>query len=354
MMHLSKLITLLCCLTLLSGCANYSSLFKNEPKPKATDSVSSEPLSAESGNGETSPQPEVSPTLTTRSFGQLARGHLDVLAGEIGDRLSGSGNETLAAEYIQGVFEEIGYTTEIQYFSAYDQGYGVNFASTNIIAIKKGLSDQQIIVGAHYDSVDQNGSQGADDNASGVAVLLETAEQVFDMETPYTIVFAAFGAEEEGLWGSENYVGQLKRSERKNIVGMVNLDCLIAGDKAYVYGNEGPGSMRDWVLEDAKGLGLRIEGKTDEELFNEDGTPCECSDFDAFEKSNIPYAYFEATDWDLSPDGMVQVDPQYGDDGEIRHTEYDTIDYLDKTFPGRINDHLKVFVTLLFDLVTQY
>jgi len=167
-------------------------------------------------------------------------------------------------------------------------------------------------------------------------------------------VFAAFGAEEEGLWGSANYVDQLKSSERKNIIGMINLDCLIAGDKAYVYGNDGPGSMRDWVLDDAKQQGLKIEGKTDEDLFNEDGIPRECSDFDAFEKSNIPYAYFEATDWDLSPDGMVQVDPQYGVDGKIRHTKYDTLGYIDQNFPGRIDDHLKVFVTLLYDLVTQY
>jgi len=133
-----------------------------------------------SGIEKSSPEPEVSPTPSTTAYGQSAREYLEVMAGDIGDRLSGSGNETLAAEYIQSVFEEIGYTTRIQDFSAYDYGDGVSFASTNIIAIKKGLSDRQIIVGAHYDSVEQNGSQGADDNASGVSVLLETAERVFE------------------------------------------------------------------------------------------------------------------------------------------------------------------------------
>lgn len=353
-MRLSKLISLVCCAALLSACAYFPSLFGNKPNSEASETITNEPAAVTSEIEITSAEPKASPTLSTISFGQSARGHLEVLAGEIGDRLAGSGNETLAAEYIQGVFEEIGYLTEIQYFSAFDYDYGASFTSTNIIAVKKGLSDQQIIVGAHYDSVEDDGSQGADDNASGVAVLLETAERVFNMETPYTIVFAAFGAEEEGLWGSENYVDQLNGFERKNIIGMVNLDCLIAGDKTYVYGNEGEGSMRDWLLEDAKQQGLKIEGKTDEDMFNEDGTPCECSDYDAFEKSNIPYAYFEATNWDLSPDGMVQVDPQFGVDGEIRHTEFDTIGYIDETFPGRIDDHLKVFTTLLYDLVTQY
>jgi len=341
-----RLFVFLVCMMLLSSCTFFQ--FSN------TDGINHE--ETETVTGELVTETSIIETAVPiqAAFGKNARLHLEVLAGEIGDRLSGSGNETSAAGYITSVFEEIGYTTETQWFMAYDDYEGTSFGSSNIVAVKQGKSDQQIIVGAHYDSVDDDGSQGADDNASGVAVLLETAERVFDKQTPYTIVFVAFGAEEEGLWGSAHYVDQLKRSEQKKIIGMINLDCLIAGDKVYVYGNEGTGSMRDWVLADAKQHGVKMEGRTDEDMFNEDGTPCECSDFDAFERSNIPYAYFEATDWDLSPDGMVQVDPQFGVDGEIRHTEFDTIDYIDKTFPGRIDDHLKVFATLLYDLVTQF
>lgn len=341
-----RLFICLICMMLLSSCAHFSFSNTDGIDHDETETVTGEIAAATSIVGTATPE--------QASFGKSARLHLKVLAGEIGDRLSGSGNETSAADYITDVFEKIGYTTETQWFMAYDDYEGASFGSSNIVAVKQGESDQQIIVGAHYDSVDDDGSQGADDNASGVAVLLETAERVFNEPTPYTIVFVAFGAEEEGLWGSAHYVDQLKRSEKKKIIGMINLDCLIAGDKVYVYGNEGAGSMRDWVLADAKKHGVKMEGRTDEDMFNEDGTPCECSDFDAFEKSNIPYAYFEATDWDLSPDGMIQVDPQYGIDGEIRHTEFDTISYLDETFPGRIDDHLKVFTTLLYDLITQF
>jgi hypothetical protein len=292
--------------------------------------------------------------ITRDEYGENARQYLEILAGDIGNRPSGSGNETSAANFIQRKLEEFGYTTETQWFTAYDDYEGASFGSFNIIAIKQGDSDKQIVIGAHYDSVDDEGSQGADDNASGVAVLLETAKRVVNIETPYTLVFVAFGAEEVGLWGSAYFVDELKTGEQINIIGMVNLDSLVAGDKAYVYGNEGPGSMRDWVLENAQHKGIKIEGRTDEEMFYEDGTPCECSDFDAFEKSHIPYVYFEATNWDLSSDGMVQVDPQFGLDGEIRHTEFDTIEYIDETFPGRIDDHLKTFVILVYNLVTKY
>jgi hypothetical protein len=348
-----RLITLLICLIFLMACFPFS-LFKADTAEILVTEISTEnSIDVESTPLTPDDTSELQP-LSQNEFGESARVHLEVLAGEIGDRLAGTGNETSAAEYIKSQFEAFGYTAETQWFTAYDDYEGVSFDSSNIIAVKQGRSDKQIIVGAHYDSVNDDGSQGADDNASGVAVLLETAERVFDEETPYTIVFVAFGAEEVGLWGSANYVDELNQSERKSIIGMVNLDSLIAGDKAYVYGNEGRGSMRDWVLENAKQKGIRIEGKTDEDLYYEDGTPCECSDFDAFEKVYIPYVFFEATNWDLSSDGMVQVNPQYGVNGEIRHTEFDTIEYIDETFPGRIEDHLNTFVTLLFNLLTQY
>jgi alkaline phosphatase isozyme conversion protein len=350
----NRLFAILLCGVLLSACTHFPFIGKGVSTVEITENIAEEPTAAESTSIPDDTSVDKTESSSPDDFGKNARQYLNVLAGSIGDRLSGSKNAAAAADYITSVFTEIGYHVEAQPFTGYNNDEESSFKSSNIIAVKQGLSDQQIIVGAHYDSVDENGSRGADDNASGVAVMLETARRVFDMDTSYTIVFVAFGGEEEGLWGSANYVDQLNFSKKKNIIGMINLDCLIAGDKAYIYGNEGPGSMRDWMLQDAKEQGLKVEGKTDEELFNEDGTPCECSDFDAFEKSHIPYAYFEATDWDLSEDGMIQVNPRYGNDGEIRHSKYDTIEYIDKTFPGRIEDHLKVFSRLLFDLVIHY
>jgi hypothetical protein len=51
---------------------------------------------------------------------------------------------------------------------------------------------------------------------------------------------------------------------------------------------------------------------------------------------------------------MTQVDLDLGEEGVIRHTEYDTLEYIDTTFPERIDDHFDLFVTLLYDTLTQF
>ena len=293
-------------------------------------------------------------TEDTPMFGEKALLHLYAIADEIGGREPGSAEEARTADYIWKVFKNIGYEPVTQYFSVEDEEEHETFSSANVIAIKEGESDEMIVVGAHYDAAYEEGTRGADDNASGVAVLLESAEFLFSRETPYTILFVAFGSEELALNGSNWFVEQLPEEELDKIIGMVNLDSLIAGDILYVYGNDGRGTMRDWLLEDADQNDLEIEGKTDEELLNSDGTPCECADYDAFEKAEIPYVFFEATNWDLSPDAMTQVDPAYGVEGEIRHTKYDTLEYINNSFPGRIEEHLSTYSLLLFDLLTEY
>ena len=55
--------------------------------------------------------------------------------------------------------------------------------------LKRGNIDREIVIGAHYDSVDTN---GADDNASGVGLVLETANRIIDVETNYSVRFILF------------------------------------------------------------------------------------------------------------------------------------------------------------------
>lgn len=341
---------LLCMMLMITACTDSYDESEYDYESEETEVAETEEYEAEEATDTAIEETEAS---LDNSYGQSARVYLEAIAEDIGDREPGSDGEAQTAEYIQSVFEEIGYQPEMSDFSADDEEGG-SINSTNVIAVKEGLSDQVIVVGAHYDAAYEDGTTGADDNASGVAVMLEVAELVYDIDTPYTIQFIAFGSEELALDGSTYYVDNLSDSELEKIVGMFNLDSLIAGDKMYVYGNDGSGTMRDWILEDADTLGVEIEGRTAEELNNEDGTPCECADYDAFEKAEIPFAYFEATNWDLAADAMTQVDPEYGEDGEIRHTEYDSVEYIDENFPGRIDEHLNVFVTLLYDLLTQY
>jgi alkaline phosphatase isozyme conversion protein len=348
-----SILSILLCFIMLTACSDVVDEDMNEYSEESTEA----PLINETNEfdeDENTGENDLSNTneSSTYSNGEIAREYLEVIANDIGDRDPGSEGELRTAQYIQGVFEDIGYEVKRSEFEIEDEGESLT--SANVIAVKEGVSDKVIVVGAHYDDAFERGTTGADDNASGVAVMLEVAKKVFNVDTPYTINFVAFGSEELDLNGSSFFVDNLDRTEIGLIFGMVNLDSLIAGDKMYVYGTDGTGTMLEWVMKDAETLGFDIEGKCSDDLNNADGSPCECADYDAFEKANIPFVYFEATNWDLSPDAMIQVDPEYGDDGEIRHTKYDTVQYIDANFPGRIDEHMNVYVTLLYDLLTEF
>lgn len=312
------------------------------------------PPSAEEPAEEVGPLTATGPSTTMPSdvtYGAIARQHLTALCEEIGPRLPGSAEEAAAAEYIKAAFKTYGYNPQVQRF-AFTTEDDEELESANIIAVKRGLSSQEIIVGAHYDSVDD--ADGADDNASGVAALLEVAKLLQDAQTPYTIRFVAFGAEEADMDGSRYYVEQMDEADIENTVGMINLDSLIAGDITYVYGDAGRGSLRDWIIKAAADAGFALEARTAKELDQPDGTPCDCADYGPFQEADIPFAYFEATNWDLAADAMTQVDVDLAEDGKIWHTEYDTLDYIDATFPGRIDKHFNVFITLLYDALTRF
>lgn len=86
----------------------------------------------------------------------------------------------------------------------------------------------EILVGAHYDAQGERGAEvfpGADDNASGVAVLLEVARVAALRGVERDLVFAAFGAEERGALGSFSYV-DAERPNLSKLRMMINLDMV--------------------------------------------------------------------------------------------------------------------------------
>jgi alkaline phosphatase isozyme conversion protein len=269
----------------------------------------------------------------------------------IGSRLAGSAAETQAAQYISTVFTALGYSPENQPFTA--EAGNKSITSSNVVTVKKGDSAQEIIVGAHYDS--SEAGPGADNNASGVAVMLEVAKLIQNMPTPYTIRFIAFGAEESGLLGSYAYLNQMSQEEFENIIAMVDLDSLVAGDIAYVFSDEGQlSSVRGWALESAIGNGFDLQTKPNADL-TDAATGKGSSDYAPFKDAGIPFAYFTTTNLTLGDKkGTTQVDPRYGENGVIRNTKYDTLAYLDATFPGRVDTHLNLFISILYNLLTQY
>jgi hypothetical protein len=99
----------------------------------------------------------------------------------------------------------------------------------NIIA-RIGAGTKRIVVGGHYDSYTD--SPGANDNGSGVAVMLALIKHLQDVEWNYTVEFCFFDQEEAGLAGSINYVKQFVVPKRHLV--MINLDIEGSGDEVYV------------------------------------------------------------------------------------------------------------------------
>lgn len=293
--------------------------------------------------------PPTEPPAAEDTSGQIARGYLEALTAN-GPRPSGGENERQVAKYIRETFTKLGYTPETTAFSAWDENDNV-LSSQNIFAVKKGDSPLEIIIGAHYDSGKEG--DGVDDNASGVAVMLEVAERIANLQTPYTIRFIAFGSEENDLDGSYYYTARMEGKDVENTLVMVNLDSIAAGDFTYVYSDEGEDAfLRDWVLHWAGENDVPLQTIQDVDLEDEGYY---VADYGAFKDRGIPWIYFEATNWTLGDqDGYTQVDTQYGDEGYIWHTPFDTLEYLEATFPGRVDEHLKIYASALFAICTEF
>jgi hypothetical protein len=269
----------------------------------------------------------------------------------IGPRVAGTEAEAQTSQYIASVFQAIGYTPETLPFTANVGDKSIS--SSNVVARKAGDSSQEIIVGAHYDST--QASLGADDNASGVAVMLEVAKLVQNVPTPYSIRFIAFGAGESGMLGSYAYLNQMSQEDFENTMGMINLDSVVAGDIAYVYSDEGPlAVVRDWARSWAIGNGFDLQTIQEVDL-TDPASGKGSSDYAPFRDAGIPFAYFQTANWNIGDKkGSTQVDTRFGEKGVIRQTQYDTLEYLDEKFPGRVDEHLNLFISILFNLLTQF
>ncbi|MBI4249455.1 MAG: M20/M25/M40 family metallo-hydrolase [Elusimicrobia bacterium] len=153
------------------------------------------------------------------------RAHVEKLAGEIGERNEGHYEGLLAArDYVAAAFKRNGYGVSPQSYILNGRGY------ENLIAEARGTEKPQeiVVIGAHYDSV--AGSPGADDNASGAAVLLELSAALKDLRPKKTVRFIAFVNEEPpyyrtGAMGSRWYVRSVKE-KGENVAAMLSLEML--------------------------------------------------------------------------------------------------------------------------------
>ncbi len=194
-----------------------------------------------------------------------ARRHVATLADDAFEgREGGSRGGRAAAAYIVEQIDRIGLRP-----AGDDGGYFQSFGGMrNILALAPGgdpdLADELIVVGAHYDHVGYGTKEnsfgpfgrvhnGADDNASGVAGLIELMEAVERLPTPprRPILFAFWDGEEKGLLGSRHFLRLPPAAVRgKRIAFAVNLDMIgrLRGDRVEIYGARTAPGLRSAVV----------------------------------------------------------------------------------------------------------
>ena len=192
--------------------------------------------------------------------------------------------------------------------------------STNIVGGVEGtdpeLKDEYIVVGAHYDHLGWGGDgamikdtvaihNGADDNASGIAGLIELAEWFAANPQPRSLIFVAFGAEELGLLGSATFADK-PPVPRDQITAMVNMDMIgRMEDNEFIAGGAGTSSIwKDLVSEKASEFGLKP--KFDNSGFGS-------SDHQSFYVKDIPVLFFFTgthTDYHRPSDDWIWINAE--------------------------------------------
>lgn len=193
-----------------------------------------------------SPGSEVEPNLSLANIEE----HLSVLADDsMLGRAAGSEQELMAAQYIRSEFVEYGLEPgAFMYMQTFGEPFAgpmaaAQWVSQNVLAVLPGegsLADEWVVLGAHYDHIgwtmDSDTAlvfNGADDNASGTALLLELARSLAEWEANggggpngrRSIMFQAYGAEEVGLVGSY-YFCEYPTVPIGDIVAMLNFDMV--------------------------------------------------------------------------------------------------------------------------------
>jgi len=164
-------------------------------------------------------------------------------------------------------------------YSCEEETLVVSYPAENITGVLPGTGRLQgyYVVCAHYDATAShsysgdsmwwcdNPAPGADDNATGVAVCLEAARVLSDLEFPFDIRFVLFSGEELGLLGSDAYADSVA-AEGDTIYAVLNVDMVAykpqggVPDTCHLVTNRGTTWLADWMLETASLYPSSFEG----------------------------------------------------------------------------------------------
>lgn len=248
------------------------------------------------------------------------RAHVGFLASDaLQGRAAGTEHNDIAAEYLAAQFARLGLTRIAEngtsWFQKFDgSGRGAGGPTQNVLGYLEGtdpkLEDEYVVVGAHFDHVglgrvgsrggvspDDRIHNGADDNASGTAGMLELAEAFAAAPPRRSILFMGFSAEEVGLLGSYYYCANPILPLDK-AVAMFNFDMIGRSVDDYLFLG-GCGTSPQWpalVTKHVDKAGLKVErgeggrAPSDNTPFYQAGMPV------LFFFTNVHEDYHRATD----------------------------------------------------------
>ncbi|MGW6663694.1 M28 family peptidase [Peribacillus sp. NPDC055009] len=253
-----------------------------------------------------------------------AEGELNGTLGEDNDKYIPS--VTITKKDGEALLEKLNAGVKLTASLKIEGAYSGEKTSYNVVATKKATKSNKakkndiIYITGHHDSV--AGAPGANDDASGTSVTLELARVLKNLPTDTEIRFVTFGAEENGLLGSQHYVSNLPDDDIKRTIANFNLDMVGSKDAGDLVILTNDGEM-NLVTELAQASSTRLNGEPTP--YGQGGR----SDHVSFAEAGIPAALFIH-----SPS-----EPWY-------HTPDDTIDKLSKE---KLQDVAEIVGTAVYD-----
>lgn len=256
-------------LVALVACTDEAPTRVPAPAQSQTPAQSQEPASPAETRAPTGGVPSARPGVRPSDFDvDHAIRTVRRLAGGVGPRMATGPAYREAAAWVAAELTHDGYAVRRQRFEVpAGNSWGVPVdagRSLNLIAEPPGFDPRRphLLVGAHLDTVPQ--APGAEDNASGVGVLLAAAQAVRRTHPRLPVVFVAFGAEEprgptdeDHHYGSRAYVATLGGAERRSLRGMLSLDRVGVGTRVPVCSARGgPDRAQRMVLRAAARPGV--------------------------------------------------------------------------------------------------
>ena len=277
-------------------------------------------------------------------------------------RTTGTNGEVKASFWLQNELSKMGYQVERQTFMAKAEnvaGVTTNLVeSNNIIVTKKSVqSGKKVVIGAHYDNATSlykagfvTGGDGAMDNGSGVAVLLDLAQKLSqsNVALPFDLEFVFFGAEEVGMLGSNHYVSKLSQQQKDDILLMINVDVVASGDNLYVWGEDKKTPQANYFADQSNGKISKTPANTKAMGVHSGYRPyytvCQASDHMEFLSQGIPVAAFFSGNFKSGTFEFVENKGK----ADVSHTQNDTINYLKNNFGIKFAQNMQTVSDTIF------